>query len=115
IATIAENHALWGCLSQVVTDFNELTEGAVPGQYSAAELKSFLEKYFFSNGLSDDTVQSTLRLKQVVVGGDESFVTKGEIQKLLLFLSDMDSATTPLVSVANVLFANANDSTSNAN
>ena len=109
--TDSENdvHAVWGCLNEVVTEFTQWTTGAVPGQYSASELQGFLEKYFFKGGLSDATLSTTMRLKQVLVGGSTEAITMAEIQSLLADISALDTLTSNLLPATAVVFAGANN------
>jgi hypothetical protein len=107
-------HSVWACATKLLTDFSQYTEGASPDGYSAAELKGFLTKYYFPNGLSDDIIQSTLKLKQGIAGGSADFVARSEIQLLIQIIGVLDSATHDLFPFAKIVFTGTNTSASDS-
>jgi hypothetical protein len=77
-------HSTFACVTQIVNDFSRITIGSQSDRYSKNELRSFLERYYFKSGLPDELIVSTLDLKVLLVGGNNSEVTRDEINELLL-------------------------------
>ena len=103
----ADIHSVWTCATKILQDFSQYTEGATPGHYTAAELQGFLNKYYFPAGISNDTIKSTLKLKQLVAGGVGDDVTSGELQSLIQAITVLDAATHDAFPVAKLLFTDA--------
>src|ERR1035437_5820764 len=47
LGTEADIHGVWTCTTKILQDFSQYTEGARPDGYTAAEIKGFLNKYYF--------------------------------------------------------------------
>jgi hypothetical protein len=110
-AQASDIHGNWTCMQQVLNDFSRLNE---TDRFQKDDLKDFLVKHYFKQGLTDDVVKTTLRLKQVLVGGDLDSVTKAEIASLIEDLGVLDQVTTALSPVAPILFGQDNAKTSEA-
>lgn len=106
-ATQYQLSSVWSCANEIITDFATYTTGASPNGYTGDELKGFLSKYYFQGGISDDVVTSTLKLKQALVGGDDTFITRGEIDALKNMITDLDGDTAQLFPAIKNLFTDA--------
>jgi hypothetical protein len=74
---------IWDCTSKALTTFTQRVRGQVPGQYSADELRGFLEKYYVHKiNLTDDLMKSSGIIKTLIVGGKTDQVSLAEIAKI---------------------------------
>jgi hypothetical protein len=82
-ASMADVDAVWNCGSDALQAFMDKTHGAVPGSYSAEELREFIAKYFVKQvSLTPDLVKQIGFLKQVLVGGAVDRLTVDEIRRI---------------------------------
>jgi hypothetical protein len=79
----ADVNALWDCTHSALTTFTQRVRGAVPGQYSANELRGFLERYYVHKiNLTDDLIKSSGIIKTLLVGGQPDQVSLDELAKI---------------------------------
>lgn len=107
----ADIHSNWMCVSQVVSDFVRLNKSDV---FQKDDLKIFLADHFFKSGLSDQAVLSTMKVKQLLVGGAGESISKDEISILLNKVSELDSITATLAPHMRVLFGDGDVAVSDA-
>jgi hypothetical protein len=97
-------HTNWSCMTQVLNDFSRINETSV---FPQDQLKSFINDHY-DLGLTDATMQSVMKFKQVLVGGSLDAVTKAEINLLVLDLNSLDTISNALAPFTPILFGDAN-------
>jgi len=76
----------WNCFSTGLDLFYRKVRGRNSNEYSSEELARFFEDFFFEDlTLSPSLRLQIMRLKQVLVGGTESTLTREELQGLVKF------------------------------
>jgi hypothetical protein len=79
----ADVNALWDCTHSALATFTQRVRGAVPNQYSANELRGFLERYYVHKiSLTDDLMRSAGIIKTLLVGGQPDQVSIDELAKI---------------------------------
>ncbi|MBX3040625.1 MAG: hypothetical protein KF789_07965 [Bdellovibrionaceae bacterium] len=79
------------CLSNALTYFQENTKGSMPEAYTEKDLRDFFGRYFLKQtNIPPALAQGFLRLKQVLFGGSDQFVTKSELIRVVGFLQPLE-------------------------
>jgi hypothetical protein len=101
VSNEAEIGGLWDCASSELALFSKSTQGQVPGQWSRAELKKFLERYFLEDFRIDDSVvDEFMQLKATLIGGDVDTLKPEELlhaQDLMAELKVVSQTMLPYV------------------
>lgn len=72
----------WDCTDRALNLFLTFVNGKRTDQFTASELKDFVESYIVpKQPMSKEFFLSLLRFKQAVVGGEENVLTKAEVAK----------------------------------
>lgn len=75
------------CMQDALVYFQERTLGSVENGYSAKDMRTFFGKYFLKeNNVSQELSLNLMRLKQVIIGGSDSYISKSEITHLVSLL-----------------------------
>lgn len=100
---------VWSCAGKAVNDFDRIANGDLQGgDYSPGAVSKFFEKYFLDNRTIDaKLLGSIMRLKQVLVGGDTSKITRRELGRLQDLVSLMRELSVAMNPYAKVIFMNA--------
>lgn len=78
------------CLQKAFTTFVQLTRGKDQNTYQPDEIRRFLQTYFLrERPITDKLMNEFMVIKQVLVGGDSSVITRLEIADLIEFLEDL--------------------------
>ncbi len=74
----------WTCFDGAFDLFGKKVRGANPNFYHASEIGDFLETYILTDGtkVSSGLMTEILRLKQLLVGGEEDRITRNELAAL---------------------------------
>jgi len=74
---------IWSCLNHALDVFANNTLGADPNYYTAKELEQFANRYFpQDHQLTDNFANAIFKLKQAVLGGTDTQITRPEISRL---------------------------------
>lgn len=85
-----EVEATWDCFRAALNLYSTYVRGREENRYTARELATFFETYFFANlKINDRLLLEIMHIKQIVVGGDELYLTREELAKLIAFSQDM--------------------------
>lgn len=102
-ATTRDIEASWDCAGSVVEKFKRYVRGRASDRYTAQELATFLEKNFLSGETITPQLQTEfMKLKQLFVGGSGEYLTREEIDKLLVLFdnfSDISVRINPYMKV----------------
>lgn len=72
------------CAKDALIYFKSKTKGTTADAYTMEDLRNFFGKYFLKkNNVSPEFGMELFKLKQVLLGGSERYITKTEIQRLL--------------------------------
>jgi len=72
------------CGTESLTYFKNKTRGSLGDAYTLEDVRNFFGKYFLKrNNVSPEFAAQLFKLKKVILGGDEKYLTKVEIQKLV--------------------------------
>ncbi|MDR3607655.1 MAG: hypothetical protein P4M08_09775 [Oligoflexia bacterium] len=97
-ASEAEISGVWDCMGSSLALFENNTQGSVPGQYKASELKEFLERYFLRNFRIDDGLMAEImRLKQTLLGGDTDTLTREDLERARAMLLELKTLSLSLL------------------
>ena len=78
------------CLQHTFTTFGRYTRGSDKSTYAPQELRSFFEGYFLGKRkISDSLLYEFMVIKQFLVGGTVSGVTRSELAGAIQFLDDI--------------------------
>ncbi len=76
------------CARDALNYFKNKTFGSVPNGYTGDELRRFFSKYFLKeNQVTPEFAAELMKIKQALLGGSESVITKDEIVQLVDLLS----------------------------
>jgi hypothetical protein len=103
-------HANWTCMANLLSDFSRINETS---QFPKDKLLAFINDHY-QLGLTDQVMQSTMKLKQVLAGGDLNVITKDEINIIIHDLDTLDGVTAALAPYASVIFGADNAKVSEA-
>lgn len=86
------------CAVDVLSKFKDKVRGAQANQYSANELRSFIENNFLNTdpsksprNISDSFLNQLMLIKQLIIGGDVSFVTIEEIDQTVDYIKSLEN------------------------
>jgi hypothetical protein len=83
------------CIVGSLDTFDKHVRGANPNYFTSEELRTFLQVYFSDPNeksrfnISSTLMLETMRMKQVVLGGDIDHITHGEIQQIRVVLNTL--------------------------
>jgi hypothetical protein len=78
------------CGKEALLYFKSKTRGSLPDAYTLEDLRNFFGKYFLKrNNVTPEFGAQLLKVKKVLLGGDEKSLTKAEIQKLVDLLDTL--------------------------
>ncbi len=78
------------CLQKAFTTFVQLTRGKHQDSYAPEEIRRFLQTFFLrERPITDNLMREFMVIKQVLVGGELTVVTRTEIADLIAFLEDV--------------------------
>lgn len=102
----AETAKIWDCAAQAVSDFQRISAGDLPqGHFSAETMRHFLQRFFLKDyPVSDELLAAVMELKRVLVGGSTTEITRPELERFKVFLSEMKAITVELNPVAGIIF-----------
>ena len=75
-------HETLSCLDVAIVEFLKSTRGTDGASYQKNELQKFFEKYVFKKNISPEFALGIMKLKTVLVGGNDEVVTRVEFEKL---------------------------------
>jgi len=107
--------AFWSCMKASITKFESVTvgDGANGDQYSPESLRTFIETYFYhTRHINDLVLADILKIKRVLVGGSEKYVTRAELLDLNQLFEELRAVTqliNPNIRVILRKDKNAND------
>lgn len=112
-AAPAELDTTGACLENAVEIFKSKVVGDKQDEQTKEEVKKFLESYVLKGTtLSDAFMTEVMALKQVLVGGDETKVTRTELEKLkglMRLARDLTKATLPHMAIYTMKWTPAPD------
>jgi hypothetical protein len=72
------------CGKDALVYFKTKTRGSMPDAYTLEDLRNFFGKYFLKrNNVSPEFGAQLFKIKKLILGGDEHFITKTELQKMV--------------------------------
>jgi hypothetical protein len=72
------------CGKEALIYFKNKTKGSLQDAYTLEDMRNFFGKYFLKrNNVTPEFAAQLFKLKKVILGGDERFITKAEIQKMV--------------------------------
>jgi hypothetical protein len=75
---------IWDCFRSALTVYGSFVRGREDERYSARELATFFEMYFLKDiKINDRLLDQVMKLKRVFVGGDDKYLTRDELNKLI--------------------------------
>lgn len=112
-AAPAELDVAGSCLENAVEIFKSKVVGDKQDEQTKEELRKFLESYVLKETkLSDAFMTEVMALKQVLVGGDESKITRSELERLKALLAlarDLMKTTLPHMAIYTMKWQPAAD------
>ena len=89
--SVEQIRAFIGCLQRAFVTFSQLTRGRDEGVYSPEELRNFIQLNFLRNRyvISDLLLSEFMMIKQVLVGGSPTRVTRTELYAIVAVLDDI--------------------------
>lgn len=82
-----EVRATWNCIGNVVSLFEKSIRGRYEDRFTSRELANFVEQNFLKNQtVSDSTMTEVFRVKQLLVGGEISSISREEMGRLVLLI-----------------------------
>ncbi len=101
-------HGGFDCAKDALVYFKNKTKGTFPDAYTMEDLRNFFGKYFLKkNNVSSEFGGELFKLKQVLLGGSDKYITKTEIQRLVELLDVVrDQATKVAPYMPTLLAAN---------
>lgn len=80
-------HSGFDCAKDALLYFKNKTKGTYAEAYTMEDLRNFFGKYFLKkNNVSSEFGYELFKLKQVLIGGSDKYITKTEIQRLIELL-----------------------------
>ncbi len=96
--------AAWTCLSGALKTFETHVRGEHKDRYAARELQAFLQRFFLrEQQLSDSLVLETMRIKQMLLGGDLNHLTREEFQQVYVILDTFRTESVKLSPYMKIL------------
>lgn len=91
----------WNCVSGAVEKFKRYVRGRTADRYTSQELATFLERNFLEKSTPSRKISPTLqkefmKLKQVFIGGSDEYISRDEIDKLIVFFGNLRTMTVNL-------------------
>lgn len=109
-ANDADLQAAWNCVSSAVEKFKRYVRGNTADRYTAQELATFLEKNFLDPKekavITPQLQVEFMKLKQVFVGGSRDYLTRAELEKVILLMGSLKSITLRLNPYMKVISLN---------
>jgi hypothetical protein len=97
-SSAAEISALFDCATNALQLFENETTGTVPGQYSAAELQKFLERYFLNNfRMSDTLMAEIMQLKATLIGGDTQTLSRADLERAQALMQELKTLSVSMI------------------
>ncbi len=90
--SVTQIDSFWGCISQALTDYENITAGAgpQPDHYSPQAVRRFIEKYFLRNRrLSDALLTEVMELKRVLVAGSARELSRSDLDNMLVLVNKL--------------------------
>lgn len=86
--------SFWGCLSQAIKSFEELTQGQNSEFYTVQELQKFIEDFFLDSGtIRLSLIQEVMEIKRLLVGGAVHQISRSELNGLLEIMDELKKST----------------------
>jgi hypothetical protein len=103
-----EIRATWDCFGSAISLFQKSTRGSYVDRFTDKELRNFFENYFLAKDakINDRLLTEIFRIKQLLVGGNIGYVTRDEMNKLILFSRKMGEISVQLVPYMKVFSFN---------
>ena len=70
---------IFTCVDGALGVFEKFARGDNPNQFSATELRQFLNRYMLKNQISESFMAQLMKLKILLLGGNKDFMTKEEL------------------------------------
>lgn len=91
----------WNCATSAVEKFKRYVRGRTADRYTSQELATFLENNFLDvtptgRRISPELQVEFMKLKQVFVGGSADYLTRTEIDKLIVLFGELRTMTVSL-------------------
>lgn len=100
----------WDCVSSAIEKFKRYVRGRSADRYTPQELATFLERNFIdpteNPKISVGLQQEFMKLKQVFIGGSPDYITRAEIDKLIVLIKSFREMTVNLNPYMKVLSLN---------
>lgn len=99
-ATDMQVGATFDCINSALDSFRRYVRGRTSDRYTPQEVATFLEDNFLNlaegERLSADLQSQLMKIKQLLVGGSDQFITLDELTKARTVISDLRGATVSL-------------------
>ncbi|HEY1079179.1 MAG TPA: hypothetical protein VGE46_03745 [Bdellovibrio sp.] len=103
-ATVPQLENSWDCVSSVVEKFKRYVRGRTADRYTVQELATFLETNFLNNSkdqkeklkISPALQTEFMKIKQIFIGGGQEYITRAEIDKLIVLFKNLRQITVGL-------------------
>lgn len=90
----------WDCIGSAVEKFKRYVRGNTADRYTAQELATFLEKNFLDPKekavITPELQVEFMKLKQVFVGGSRDYLTRSELDKVVVLIKNLKTITVRL-------------------
>lgn len=96
----------WDCITSAVETFKRYVRGSSADRYTSQELSTFLEKNFLDpkgDKVSPELQTEFMKVKQLFVGGDRTYITRTELDKLSELFKNLRGMTLSLNPYMKVL------------
>ncbi len=108
-ASDREVAATWDCVSGAIDKFRRYVRGDAGDRYTPQELATFLEKNFLDGAVVTPELQRQfMKLKQVFIGGTDTYISRVEIEKVIRLLGSLKQMTLKLNPYMKVISLNWN-------
>src|SRR6185312_13618409 len=98
------------CLKTVLHTFQRRFKGANDNYYKSQELQHFLNRYLLQkNQISDGFLFELMKLKVVMVGGEQDKITRDEIDQISKFIDDTEPYANSLAGQMKMIFFRETD------
>lgn len=102
--------SLFSCSKSALQYFNEKTFGKMQNAYTPQEIRSFFGKFFLKdNNFSKDFAFQVMKLKQILIGGSEQYITKDELSDVLQILDVLKEESLKLSPYLKILLLKSDE------
>jgi hypothetical protein len=92
-----EIDGFWNCMENALVSFTTNTRGAKKDVWTGQELSKFLTTYFLKGkSIDPELVRDAMILKRGMLGGNDSEISKEEIEQTILFVRSLKSLSLKL-------------------